>query len=256
MASRWPLELESSKKRSSVRRGILDALRRHSLAALALFLVLGGSAYAGVTLGPGSVGTREIANHAVETEDLARGAVTTMKIEPNAVTPSRIAPDAVNSDDVEDGSLTLADIRRGQVPQGAAGERGSQGPTGAQGANGDTGGTGLQGPEGPQGPRGPAGPTHVAAGVVIGDGTITTSIGPTPTVAFLGNSGSTWRYTFSIEGFGDTCVLPQVTSVGSRGAMGFEFLDCDPDLIQTIVAFDADEPHAWSYLLVGTDDGA
>ena len=165
MAPRWPLELESSEKRSSVPGGILGALRRHSVAALALFLALGGSAYAAVKLDPESVGSREIANHSVESEDLARGAVTAMKIEPNAVTPSRIAPGAVNSDDVEDGSLMLEDMHRGQVPQGAAGERGSQGATGEQG---------------PQGPPGPAGPTHVAAGVVIGDGTITTSIGPTP----------------------------------------------------------------------------
>ena len=106
---RWPLELESGEKQSSASGGILGALRRHAIAAVALFVALGGSAYAAVTLEPESVGSREIANHSVESEDLARGAVTTMKIEPNGVTPSRIAPNAVNSDDVEDGSLTLAD---------------------------------------------------------------------------------------------------------------------------------------------------
>ena len=158
MAPRWPLELDSREKSSVIGR-ILDALRRHTLAALALFLVLGGSAYAGVTLGPESVGSREIANHSVETEDLARGAVTTMKIEPNAVTPSRIAPSAVNSDDVEDGSLTLADLKRGQVPQGPAGERGAQGTAGQSGPKGDSGATGPHGGTGSTGMTGGTGRT-------------------------------------------------------------------------------------------------
>ena len=46
MAPRWPLELESSGKRSGMSGGILNALRHHSVAAVALFLALSGSAYA------------------------------------------------------------------------------------------------------------------------------------------------------------------------------------------------------------------
>jgi Collagen triple helix repeat (20 copies) len=157
MAQRWPLELDAREIRSSVLGRLLDALRRHSVAALALFLVLGGSAYAGVTLGPDSVDSREIANHAVKTEDLARGAVTTMKLAPNAVTPSRIAPSAVNSDDVENGSLMLEDLHRGQVPRGLAGDRGPQGSAGLPGSKGDTGATGPQGQQGPKGDQGDKG---------------------------------------------------------------------------------------------------
>ena len=157
MSQRWPLELDAREKRTSVLGRTLDALRRHSVAALALFLALGGSAYAAVTLGPGSVGSREIANHAVETEDLARGAVTTMKLEPNAVSPSRIAPSAVNSDDVENGSLMLEDFHRGQVPQGPAGERGPQGSAGLPGPKGDFGDQGPKGDAGDQGPKGDTG---------------------------------------------------------------------------------------------------
>ena len=169
MASRWPhewpqesRELDTREKPSSVPGRILDALRRHTVAALALFLALAGSSYAAVTLGPGSVGSREIANHGVEEEDLARGAVTTMKIAPNAVTPSRIAPNAVNSDDVEDGSLTLEDFRRGQVPRGDAGERGSQGSAGLPGSRGDTRARQRTGPQGTVGPQGVPGPPGAA----------------------------------------------------------------------------------------------
>jgi hypothetical protein len=224
MAPRWPLELETSEKRSSVRGGVLDALRRHSVAALALFLVLGGSAYAGVTLAPESVGSREIANHSVESEDLARGAVTTMKIAPNAVTPSRIAPDAVNSDDVEDGSLTLEDIKPGQVPKGETGERGPQGSTGDKGAKGDAGNTGAkgdkgdqgdpgdpgdigpqgpqglqgpEGPEGPEGPQGPPGPVNQVVGVVQPDCTLQTPISGV-TVTANGPNGCTITFAGSL----------------------------------------------------------
>ena len=259
MAPRWPLELDSSEERSSVFGRILDALRRHSVAALALFLVLGGSAYAGVTLGPDSVGSREIANHAVETEDLARGAVTTMKIEPNAVTPSRIAPDAVNSDDVEDGSLTLADIRRGQVPQGAAGERGPQGSAGQAGSNGNTGETGPQGAQGPQGPQGPAGPTLVASGIVRADGTPTPATGPRPIVTTSNPPG---LYSFNIVDFG-ACVYPQLTPVGPEEVpnvftpqpIAFDGFSCRDGVIHFLVRFADLQPHNWSYLLVGDGDG-
>ena len=137
MASRWPhewpqesREFDPREKPSSVLGRSVEALRRHSVAALALFLALAGSSYAAVTIGPESIGSREIANHGVLEEDLARGAVTTMKIAPNAVSPSRIAPNAVNSDDVEDGSLTLEDIRAGQVPKGEARCAGSPGVPG------------------------------------------------------------------------------------------------------------------------------
>ena len=166
MASRWPheaREIDAHETPSSVPGRILDALQRHSVAALALFLALAGSSYAAVTLGPGSVGSPEIADHAVQEEDLARGAVSTMKIKPNAVTPSRIAPNAVNSDDVEDGSLTLEDFQGGQVLDG---ERGAEGAAGKSGAKGEMGATG------PQGPPGPPGPVHQVVGVVQSDCTL------------------------------------------------------------------------------------
>lgn len=220
MAPRWPLELESREQRSSVLGRILDALQRHSVAAVALFLVLGGSAYAGVTLGPGSVGSPEIANHSVETEDLARGAVTTMKIEPNAVTPSRIAPGAVNSDDVEDGSLTLEDIRPGQVPKGETGERGPQGSAGLPGSSGDTGDqgpkgeTGATGATGPPGPPGPPGPVNQVVGVVQPDCTLQT---PISGVSVTANGTNGCTITFSGSLFTNNPILVLTPINGSDG---------------------------------------
>jgi hypothetical protein len=55
---------------------------------------------------------------------------------------NRSTPD---SDDVEEGSLTPEDFKRGQVPQGPAGERGPTGPAGPQGP--------LGRPPGPETPK-------------------------------------------------------------------------------------------------------
>ena len=217
MSQRWPRELDVREKRPSVLRRTLDALHRHSVAVLALFLVLGGSSYAAATLGRGSVGSREIANHSVETKDLARGAVTTMKIRPNAVTPSRIAPDAVSSDDVEDGSLMLEDFHRGQVPQGPAGERGPQGSAGLPGPKGDTGDQGPKGDTGATGatgPQGPPGPVNQVVGVVQSDCTLQTPISGV-TVTANGTNGCT--ITFPGSDFTNTPILMLTPINGSDG---------------------------------------
>ena len=149
---------------------VMQVLRGQYLGALALFVALGGTSYAAVTLEAGSVGSREIENRSVKGTDLAPGAVssrqirakavtepkiapkavTRQKIATNAVTAAKIAPGAVNSDDVEDGSLLSTDFRPGQIPRGEKGERGAQG---------------IQGPKGDQGDPGPSGspdtPTQV-----------------------------------------------------------------------------------------------
>jgi hypothetical protein len=116
---------------------LLAYVRRHHLAAAAIFLALSGTAVAAVTLPSGSVGTRQLHN----------GAVTSAK--------------------VRDGSLRARDFRAGQLrrgpqgphgetgPPGDAGPAGPAGPPGAQGAAGAPGPQGPQGPPGPQGPRGP-----------------------------------------------------------------------------------------------------
>lgn len=118
------------------------------VAALALLLSLGGSAYAAVSLPAGSVGTRQLRNGAVTTSKLAAGAVTAA--------------------DVARGSLLAADFRAGQLqhvangaqgpagPPGGAGPQGATGPAGARGPQGPVGAQGVAGTQGPAGPQGPA----------------------------------------------------------------------------------------------------
>jgi hypothetical protein len=63
--------------------GLVAVLRRQYIGVLALFLVLGGTAYAAAQIPPNSVGSAEIKRRAVKTQDIAF----------NAVTASRLAPD-------------------------------------------------------------------------------------------------------------------------------------------------------------------
>jgi hypothetical protein len=83
------------------------------IATLALFLALGGGAYAVSKLPAHSVGTKQIKK------------------------------DAVVSSNVKDGSLLGQDFGAGQLPQGVKGDTGL---TGSQGVKGDTGLTGPPGP--------------------------------------------------------------------------------------------------------------
>jgi hypothetical protein len=100
-------------------------------ATLALFLALGGSAYAAVQLSKNSVRSKHVKNGQVKRSDLGKGAVDTTK--------------------VRDGSLRLADVAGGRVP---AGPPGPQGPAGAPGPDGVPGPVGATGPTGDAGPRG------------------------------------------------------------------------------------------------------
>jgi hypothetical protein len=112
------------------------------IATLALFVALGGGAYAATSLPQKSVGTYQ----------LKRGAVI--------------------GANVKDGSLHEADFAAGSLPRGPAGPAGPQGPPGADGHRGPTGPRGAEGPQGlrglpgadgsdgepgPQGPQGPRG---------------------------------------------------------------------------------------------------
>lgn len=93
------------------------------MATIAVFIALGGSSYAAVTLSQNSVRSKHIKNGQVKRGDLGRSAVDSTK--------------------VKDGALLRRDFRAGQIPAGPQGPQGPQGDTGRQGE------AGLQGPPGP-----------------------------------------------------------------------------------------------------------
>ncbi len=78
----------------------------HVVSTLALFLALGGTAWA---LGANSVGSRQIKPNAVKTSDLAG----------SAVKDGDIASNAVSSPKIADATLLRADFAAGQVPPAA-----------------------------------------------------------------------------------------------------------------------------------------
>lgn len=86
------------------------------VASTALFVSLGGTSYAAITLKANSVRSSHIKNGQVKRADLAKGAVAGAQ--------------------VADGSLLAGDFAPGQLPRG---ERGETGPAGPQGPKGDTG---------------------------------------------------------------------------------------------------------------------
>src|SRR3954447_12385406 len=102
------------------------------MATFAVFVVLGGGAYAATKLPKNSVGAAQIKK--------------------NAVTGAK----------VKNGSLLGADFKAGQLPAGVAG---------AQGAKGDKGdpGVGLQGLKGDKGDKGDTGATGPSTGAAGGD---------------------------------------------------------------------------------------
>lgn len=113
----------------------MDFLRRHLTyanvaASLALFLALGGAAYAATQLPKNSVGTRQLRN----------GSVTAAKI----------------------AGRTRRQLRGSRGP---AGPQGPQGKTGKQGPKGATGARGAQGPQGPSGADGNGPALEVFAGL-------------------------------------------------------------------------------------------
>jgi hypothetical protein len=104
------------------------------MSTVAVFVALGGSSYAAVKLGTGSVKTSNIAKRAVK--------------------GPKVAKNAVSSATVKDGTLLTKDFKKGQVPAGAAGPKGEAGPAG---------------PKGDAGAPGPVGPaTGVAGGDLTG----------------------------------------------------------------------------------------
>lgn len=91
------------------------------MSSIAVFMVLGGAAFAATQLPKNSVGSKQLKK--------------------NAVTAPKIKKDAVTGAKVKNGSLAAADFAAGQLPagpKGAKGEKGEKGERGAAGAVGPT----------------------------------------------------------------------------------------------------------------------
>jgi hypothetical protein len=118
-------------------RRLLCLLRAHAVALLALFVALGGSAYASTALPRNSVGPKQLKAHAVTSAKLARNSVTGSTVQdrslqiadlsirarsllrsggaPGSVTTGALAQGAVTTAKLADASVTTAKIVDGAV---------------------------------------------------------------------------------------------------------------------------------------------
>jgi hypothetical protein len=93
----------------------------NAVASLALFVALGGSSYAAVT---------------ITGEQVRDGSLTGRDIHNGSLTGRDIHDGSLTSRDVRDHSLLARDFKAGQLPRGPQGSPGPQGPVGAQGPAG------------------------------------------------------------------------------------------------------------------------
>ena len=127
-------------------RGFLRFLRGNTIALLALFLALGGTTYAAVSLPANSVGAKQ----------LKKNAVINKKIKANAVTGGKVKNDSLTGADVVEGSL-------GKVPSAANADHATtatSATTATTAANANA--LGGLGPNGYQ--KVPTGPQHYSLG--------------------------------------------------------------------------------------------
>jgi hypothetical protein len=97
------------------------------VSSIALFVVLGGGAYATIDR---KIGTKDIKRNAVTTKKINKQAVRAGKMAPNSVRAGKIFDGAVLTDKLADGAVTEGKLADGVAISGPQGETGPQGPPG------------------------------------------------------------------------------------------------------------------------------
>jgi hypothetical protein len=95
-------------------------------ATLALFVALGGSSYAAVT-----ITSANVRNGTLTGSDIKNESIKSRDVDNGALTGSDLKTGSVTSSDIDDASLLAADFKAGELPAGATGPTGPQGPAGA-----------------------------------------------------------------------------------------------------------------------------
>jgi hypothetical protein len=183
-----------------MRRLISNLTYANTMATAAVFIALGGGAYAATSL----------PRNAVHANNIARNAVTSVKVKDHSLVPKDFKRGALPA-----GAQGLAG------PAGAAGAAGKTGATGPQGTKGDTGPQGPKGDPGPQGPKGDTGP----AGPLTSNDSAPNAIGL-----------KAYSYFMSTSGVGDfEFGQVHLHTTGTPGQ--FQFCSDDPHFSQTWVAY-------------------
>jgi hypothetical protein len=206
------------------------------MSTLAVFIVLGGGAYAATKLPKNSVGNAQLKNNAVTNRKIKNNAVTTKK--------------------VKNGTLLRSDFKKGQLPRatkGAAGASGAAGDTGSQGAAGPQGTPGDLGPPGPPGNRGS--PGFALAYFDKGDDTLhVNNIDPLASVTIAGNVVLLGRVILSYTQAGTEPVTCTLYESGNSGtALDSYTTTLSPNVPQTALLMATIKNAANAYNLACND---
>ena len=112
------------------------------MASIAVFIALGGTGVAAVSLSKNSVGTKQIKRNAVKEPDIARNAVGASEIRTNAIRGIDVADGGLGSFDILDNNLTADDLGEGSV---GSSELGNNAVNSAEIANNAVGSSELAG---------------------------------------------------------------------------------------------------------------
>jgi hypothetical protein len=85
------------------------------MATIAVFIALGGSAYAATQLKKNSVGTKQLKNGAVTEVKIKSAAITGGKIQDGAVSPGKLSGNAVTTSNITDRAITSSKLADGAV---------------------------------------------------------------------------------------------------------------------------------------------
>ena len=87
----------------------------HAIAMIALFVALGGTSLAAVTLTKNSVGAKQIKPNAVTASEIKRNAVAASELRSNAVASGDIADNGVGGSDLSDNSVGIGELTDNSV---------------------------------------------------------------------------------------------------------------------------------------------
>ena len=87
----------------------------HAIALIALFVALGGTSLAAVTLTKNSVGAKQIKPNAVTASEIKRNAVAASELRSNAVASGDIADNGVGGADLSDNSVGIGELTDNSV---------------------------------------------------------------------------------------------------------------------------------------------
>src|SRR5450755_4758189 len=99
----------------------LHHIRSNAVGYIALFVALGGTSYAAISIPAGSVGTKQLRNGAVTSGKLAKRAVAAANLDPNSIAGhivdwAQIRADGHVTSSRPRASVSLTDPTRGAVP--------------------------------------------------------------------------------------------------------------------------------------------